>query len=165
MSKKRKPIYEEYVNHPRYGDKPIHSGNNFSKDEIEQGFWGYSKEHFFPESVVIANIEKQKYSTFPRTLYVDIKKQCIQCKRSFIFFALEQKYWYEILGFYIDADCVKCIDCRKKERMIKKMMITYENLLKKEEKTDLEISELKKNALELYQLGYIRNKHKIDKIG
>jgi hypothetical protein len=165
MSKKRKSMDKEYVNHPRYGDKPIHSGNSFSKDEIEQGFWGYSREHFFPESVIIADIEKQNYSTFPRTLYVDIKKQCIQCKRSFIFFALEQKYWYEILGFYIDTDCVKCIDCRKKEREIKKMAVAYETLLKKEEKNDFEISELKKIALELYQLGYIRNKHKVDKIG
>ena len=45
------------------------------------------------------------------------------------------------------------------------MMIGYETLLKKEEKNDFEISELKNIALELYQLGYIRNKHKVDKIG
>ena len=45
------------------------------------------------------------------------------------------------------------------------MVIAYETLLNKEEKNDFEISELKTIALKLYQLGYIRNKHKVDKIG
>lgn len=165
MPRKHKSRVKQYVNHPRYGDKPIYSGNHCSREEIEQGFWGYGREPIFPESVIIANLEKQNYATFPRKFYVDIEKQCVRCKRLFIFFAKEQQYWYEVLGFYIDADCVKCIDCRKKEHAVKKLILGYENLLKKTNKTEAELSELKHNALELFQLGYIRNKHKLDGIG
>ncbi|KHD11347.1 hypothetical protein PN36_20450 [Candidatus Thiomargarita nelsonii] len=155
---------KQYVCHPRYGDKPTISGNTFSIEQIKQAYWGYRRESFFPESAIKADIERQNYSIYPKKLYVDMERQCTQCNRQFIFFAAEQKYWYETLGFYIDADCVKCIDCRKKEQKIKKMMLDYEELLKKSNKTAKETSRLKNIALELFQLGYIRNKHKIERI-
>lgn len=165
MSKKRKSGYKPYVNHPRYGDKPIYSGNKYTLEEILSSHWQYDKEHIFSETAIPADIEKQNYSIYPRKLYVDIEKKCIQCNRWFIFYAIEQKFWYETLGFYIDADCVKCVECRKKEQEIKHLMHTYENLSKKEKRSDEETSILKNTALELYQLGYIRDKQKINKIG
>jgi NADH:ubiquinone oxidoreductase subunit F (NADH-binding) len=69
------------------------------------------------------------------------------------------------MGFYVDADCNKCIDCRKKEQSIKQLMHEYESLLKKPDRTEIETSRLKNVALELYQQGYIRNRDKVDKIG
>ena len=164
------PIAEEgkkksYVTHPRYGDKPMKSGIKYDAEEIVNAFWGYNSGFFFPESAIPANLSKQNYSIYPRKIYVDLEKKCITCNRLFIFYAKEQQYWYETLGFYIDADCVKCTDCRKKEQEIKLLMREYEELHKKENKNKEEISKLKNTALELYQLGYIRNKQKVDNIG
>ena len=34
----------------------------------------------------------------------------------FCIFAQEQKYWYEDLGLYVDADCINCFACRKEIR-------------------------------------------------
>lgn len=157
-------MYKEYVKHPRYGDKPKYSNNNYSLDEILQSHWHYDRETIFPESAIPADIGKQNYSVFPCTIYVDIEKKCRQCGRWFIFYALEQKYWYEELYFIIDADCVKCIDCRKKEQTIKLMIRDYEALVKNNNRTDTETKKLRNIALELLQLGYIRNKHNIAKI-
>jgi len=57
------------------------------------------------------------------------------------------------------------VDCRKKEQDIKQLMHKYEELVKKENRDEDETKLLKNTALELYQLGYIRDKQKIDKIG
>ncbi len=95
---------------------------------------------------------------------MDLKKLCVKCNRWFLFYAEEQRYWFETLGFYIDADCTKCIDCRKKEQSIKVMQREYEVLKKNDERTVEETRKLKNIALELYQLGYIKNKSKIDEI-
>ncbi|WP_405632352.1 zinc-ribbon domain containing protein [Pseudoalteromonas sp. Ld20] len=38
---------------------------------------------------------KQRYCIYPRNLYIDIQKQCVDCHRPFIFFAKEQQYWFE----------------------------------------------------------------------
>lgn len=81
-----------------------------------------------------------------------------------MFFALEQKYWFEVLKFYVDADCVKCIECRKKDKNVKAMLQEYELLTKNKKRTDQETSKLKNIALELFQLGYIKSRHKVDGI-
>ena len=53
MSKKRKSR-PTYVNHPRYGDQPVHSGNIFSVEEIELAYWDYDRSSFFPETDIAA---------------------------------------------------------------------------------------------------------------
>ncbi|MCK5649177.1 MAG: zinc-ribbon domain containing protein [Gammaproteobacteria bacterium] len=133
-------------------------------DEILESHWSYNKESIFPETVIKADVSRQNYSVFPRSFYVDIEKQCTQCHRWFIFYAKEQQYWYESLGFYIDSDCVKCIDCRKSEQSINTLQQEYGLLIKMTTRTKKETSRLKNIALELYQSGYIKNKHKIDNI-
>jgi hypothetical protein len=165
MGKTKAKTHREYVNHPRYGNQPMHSDFSASIEEIMAAHWSYDERSIFPDSAIKADINKQNYSVFPRTIYVDIEKQCVQCNRWFIFFAEEQKYWYETLEFYIDADCIKCIDCRKKEQSIKHMMLEYEKLVISKNRSHGETKKLKNIALELYQLGYIRDRNKIDKIG
>jgi hypothetical protein len=164
MSKKRKTIYKEYVNHPRYGDRPISSGSNFSRDEILKSWWGYDGEIIFPESAIEADVARQNYSVFPRSLYVDIEKQCMNCNRSFIFFAHEQKYWYEDLNFIIDADCVKCVECRIQEQRLRLLVKEYEVLTKNMLRSAEETVKLKELASKLHEIGYIKNKRKIGQI-
>ena len=98
---------------------------------------------------------------FPRQYYVDIEKICAQCSRWFLFYAQEQKYWYEELQFYIDADCVKCIECRKSDQAVKAMILRYEVLVKNADRNEEEKDELKNIALELFKQGYIKNVNKI----
>ena len=40
------------------------------------------------------------------THYFDAKRVCRKCERPFLFFAEEQKYWYEDLRFPLEADCL-----------------------------------------------------------
>ncbi|WHI50184.1 zinc-ribbon domain containing protein [Microbulbifer sp. MLAF003] len=81
------------------------------------------------------------------------------------FFANEQKHWFEGLGFYVDADCIKCVDCRKNDQNIKLMQKRYQILSVKKDRNAKEASELKGIALELFQLGYIKDLSKVNRIG
>ncbi|WP_444922492.1 zinc-ribbon domain-containing protein [Microbulbifer sp. CnH-101-G] len=153
-----------YVDHPRYGKSPIPSENSFSSEEIERSHWRYGNVKFFPETAILANIDKQDYAIYPRKMYVDIEEQCEVCKRPFIFFAKEQKYWFEELHFYVDAHCTRCIDCRKKDQEIKRLQTSYCELVSKGKHTSEESNKLKNIALELLQLGIIKDKSKIDRI-
>ena len=155
---------KSYVMHPRYGDRPIVSEFNIKEYDIEVAHWRLSSVNFFPETAIPANIEKQNYAIFPRRIYVDIEEQCEVCKRPFLFFALEQKYWFETLGFWIDSHCTRCMDCRLNDREIRSMQKRYQELVNKDGRTVDETKELKQFALELYMRGYIKDKNKIDKI-
>ncbi|MEM5550129.1 zinc-ribbon domain containing protein [Pseudoalteromonas neustonica] len=75
---------------------------------------------------------KQRYCIYPRNLYIDIQKQCVDCHRPFIFFAKEQQYWFEELTFWIEAHAIKCFECTKKSREINRLQITYVNLIIKD---------------------------------
>lgn len=156
---------KRFVSHPRFGDRPIPSGHKFSRDQIEESHWRYKSTKYFIETAIPADIDKQIYSTFPRSLYVDIEEQCEICGRPFLFFAQEQKHWFEELRFWVDAHCTRCVDCRKKDQDVKRMQKTYEKLESQDDRTPEETSLLKNIALELYQLGYMKNKSKIDKLG
>jgi len=153
-----------YVPHPRYGDVPMHQQRIYTDDDIRSSYWLYRSVTFFKQSAIPADISKQNYTTSPRRLYVDIEVRCVDCDRDFIFYALEQKYWYEELGFYIDADCTKCIDCRNKDKKIREQKARYEELITKKERTTTEIKELKDIAFELSKLDYLKNKSKLAQV-
>lgn len=153
-----------YVPHPRYGTHPMNNHEVHSDAEIERAYWHYSYETYFRQSAIVADVSKQNHSGFPRELYVDIEKTCTICGRAFIFFAKEQQYWYEVLGFYIDTDCVKCIECRNKEKKIKEKALRYEELIKKKNRTHRDIKDLKYVAYDLYEVGYLKNKSKLAQI-
>lgn len=155
---------KNFVNHPRYGDKPIPSGHKFSKKDIERSHWRYVTTKYFIETAIPADINKQAYAVFPRSIYVDLEEQCLECKRPFIFYAKEQKYWFEELGFWVDAHCTRCTYCRKKDQDIKGMQATYQKLVSKKDRTKDETSQLKSIALELFQLGFIKDREKINRI-
>lgn len=105
---------KKYMPHPSYGDQPMDSGVTISRADIESAHWSYKQEIYFPQSAIWANIEKQNYGYHPRRVYVDIAKRCQSCDSLFIFYAKEQQFWYEKLGFYVDSDCHHCTSCRPK---------------------------------------------------
>jgi hypothetical protein len=68
-------------------------------------------------------------TAFAVTHYYDVERVCQACKRPFIFFAEEQRYWFETLQFPLHSDCIRCPNCRKTERFLARNRATYEKLL------------------------------------
>jgi hypothetical protein len=96
-------------------------------------------------------------------LYVDIARPCRKCGRWFIFFALEQQYWFETLGFFCDADCVECQECRHDEHLLNARIDRYGALLAQPGKSAEEWSELSELGDVLWQAGYIRKPETLQK--
>ncbi len=133
--------YPFVVPNPRYGDSSIVSDEEVGLEEIRQSHWRYaysaavmpdlsirpgkesghrfSSEFIFIASAVRADVERQRHGGIPRQYYVDTLKICQDCGEHFIFFALEQRHWYEVLGFWIKSECVRCSVCRLSERRIR----------------------------------------------
>ena len=59
-----------YLNHPRYGDKPIITNTSSTIEAIENAHWRYSSLKYFPNTVILADIKKQNYAIDPRALCV-----------------------------------------------------------------------------------------------
>ncbi|WP_157640495.1 zinc-ribbon domain containing protein [Lamprocystis purpurea] len=138
--------YSGFVTHPRFGQLPRITGLN---PETEYGgdtflHWHSPKECRIPDTAILANLTKQIPATVPVTHYFDVKRQCRDCGKSFIFFAEEQRYWYEDLGFGLDSNCIRCVPCRKKQQGIAQSRKKYEDLFHIPDRTidqDIEIAE------------------------
>ena len=145
--------YAEFVEHPRYGRSPKITGLN---PEIDYGagitiHWHSPKECRIPNTAIPADIKRQIPGIFPISHYYDVIRQCRDCRRSFIFFAEEQKYWYEDLGYYIGANCVRCVPCRKLKQVISRHRKRYEELFHKLERTGEETMEMAECCLSLIE--------------
>lgn len=111
------PEYADYVDHPRYGRGPRITGLDFEEDpERLINFWIFPPESRIPNTAVLSNTELQKDATFAIPVYFDQKRMCLDCGRPFIWFAEEQKFWYEELGFYVPTDCTHCVHCRQRRK-------------------------------------------------
>ncbi|MBH0027666.1 MULTISPECIES: zinc-ribbon domain containing protein [unclassified Pseudoalteromonas] len=150
-----------YLNHPRYGNRPITTNTSVTIEEIEKGHWRYSSLKYFPNTAILADIKKQNYAIFPRTLYVDIEEQCETCSKAFIFFAQEQQYWFETLRFWVDSHCTHCFECRRHARYILTLRKRYDMLTSLANKTSSEKTQRKELANTLYCLGIIKNINKV----
>lgn len=146
--------YDQFVDHPRYGRGPRITGldpkpsdpdvhlhwNTKTHKEIKAAYEavmgpypygdinGYRSTRRIPNTAIAADLERQAPATVAVTHYFDLARECRDCKRPFIFFAEEQKHWYEELGFGLDSDCVRCVECRKREQGIARHRETYEAL-------------------------------------
>jgi len=112
--------YDGYVEHPRFGKRPHHTGLNPETDFGGDIFlhWHSPRECRIPNTAIASDLSRQTEATIPVTHYYDVKRQCRDCGKPFIFFAQEQKHWYEELKFPLEADCVRCSSCRKREQGI-----------------------------------------------
>jgi hypothetical protein len=140
-------IYESFVEHPRYGRGPIITGLNPDKAR-ESRF-----SNRIPNTAIAADLSRQTPATVPIAHYYDLKRQCRGCERSFIFFAREQKYWYEHLGFSLDSDCVRCLECRKRQQGHERNQIRYEELSHVSARSTSENLEMAECCLSLVQEG------------
>lgn len=146
--------YAGFVRHPRYGQRPRITGLNPETDYTTGKVflhWHSSEACRIPNTAIPADIARQALATVPVTHYFDVRRQCRDCNRPFIFFAEEQKYWYEELGFPLESDCVRCVDCRKKQQGLERMRERYEELFRAPERSvpqDLELAECSLSLIE-----------------
>lgn len=111
------PEYEDYVEHPLFGKGPRFTGWNPEEDPNTGAlFWIHPPESRIPWTAIRADPTRQDHAGFPYEVYFDLKRTCQDCARSFIFFAEEQRHWFEVLRFNVNADCVKCPPCRELHR-------------------------------------------------
>lgn len=154
---RRRASTAEFVPHPRYGVMPVRSGFTIPDSELRRGFWRLSRDELFPETALPADTSKQNYAVFPRAYYVDVARTCRSCTRRFIFFAREQRYWFETLRFFVDADCVLCPECRRTAHALKRRLRRYADLRAKASLTDEELYRLVDDARYLLEHGTLKN--------
>ncbi len=142
----RQDKYAQYVTHPRYGRWPRITGLNPRTDYLEGVFphWHSPVERRIANTAILANLNLQTAATVPVTHYFDVKRKCRDCLKPFIFFAEEQQYWYEELGFALESDCVRCVQCRKRQQGVGRKRERYEELFHVTDRTveqDLEMAD------------------------
>jgi hypothetical protein len=131
--KSRASRYAGFVEHPRYGKEPRLTGLDVD-DSFEGGVychWHSPPGVRVPNTAIAADVSRQARATLHVTHYFDAKRVCRKCERPFLFFAEEQKHWYEDLQFPLEADCLECPPCRKDEQRLRAIHLKYEALLKK----------------------------------
>ncbi len=128
---------------------------------MRASFWGYNGETIYPETAIPANVQKQNFSVIPRGWYVDILKKCRDCRRKFIFYAEEQRHWYEVLGFTIDADCVRCPECRKKDQTLRRRFQRFSSAIGRDDLTDDEFATLVGDTVFVWDNGLLKKRDKL----
>ena len=148
--------YRKFVEHPRYGQGPQITGLNPEIDHAAGRVflhWHSPREVRVPGTAIAADLSRQARATIAVTHYFDAKRRCADCGRPFLFFAAEQKYWYEDLGFPLDSDCVRCVPCRKKQQGLELHRQRYEELFHIRERTSEQNRDLAVSALSLIEGG------------
>lgn len=142
-----------YVDHPRYGAAPRFTGldadmdcmdvhlhyrlRTYTRPMLEAfrlGGWqipkaGADDPRLISGTAIAADLSRQTPATVPVSHYYDEERRCIDCRRLFVFFAEEQRYWYEELRFSLDADCVRCYPCRRRQQDIERTKRDYDELM------------------------------------
>lgn len=111
--------YASYVEHPLFGRAPRITGVEppiASAPGGELWTWTFPPEDRIPFTGIWARPELQKVTSFPIRCYFDQKRHCRDCGRPYIWFAEEQRHWFEALGFYLGTDCVRCVHCRQRRK-------------------------------------------------
>ena len=120
------------------------------------------KATIYPQSVLAGDATKQNYSLYPRAYYVDTLKECGTCGRPFIFFAKEQRFWFETLRFYVDANCALCPVCRRNSQDLRRRLRRYSDLFTKKTLTQKDLISLVDDGGVLLASGVLRD---LDRLG
>ena len=146
--------YDSYVEHPRFGRSPRLTGLNPQTDlKTGNPFLHWNATERVANTAVEADLSRQSRATVPITHYYDVKRVCRECGRPFIFFAEEQKFWYEELGLPLEADCVRCVPCRRAQRGIAMKRERYEELFHDPDRTADQNLEMAECCLSLIEAG------------
>lgn len=145
--------YASFVEHPRFGQAPRRTGLDVANtpDGTVYCHWHSPVGVRVPGTAIAADVARQRPATIPVTHYYDAKRACRKCSRPFLFFAEEQKHWYEALGFPLEADCLECPPCRKDERKLRALHRQYDALVARADRSATDTLELVRCALPLVE--------------
>lgn len=154
-----KSKYDDFVEHPRYGRAPRITGLNPQTDlATGHPYLHWNATARIPNTAVEADLSRQSRATVAITHYYDVERTCRDCRRPFIFFALEQKHWYEELGLPLEADCVRCVPCRKRQHGIAAQRERYEELFHVENRSPDEDLEMADCCVALIEAGVFHHR-------
>lgn len=182
----KQPNYSAYVYHPRYGRSPrykgldpdrndrnvnVHANTGIMSDAIIAHLrktWGewpppwFAAERPVPVrgTAVEADTSRQVFCPVPVTHYYDLDVVCVGCQRHFLFFAEEQKFWYEELQFDLGSIAVRCCECRKQERWLANQKKQYEALCHVSPRTLEQTFEIADCCLTLLEQGIFHPRQK-----
>lgn len=158
--KPRATEYAHFVEHPRYGKAPRLTGFDVtdSPDGKVYCHWHSPPGVRVANTAIAADISRQAPATLHVTHYFDSIRACRTCERPFLFFAEEQKHWYEDLAFPLEADCLECPSCRKTEQRLRALHRKYDALFAKAIRTEDETLELAECALLLIDAAIFSRK-------
>jgi len=145
--------YSDFVEHPRFGRGPRFTGVRPGKVPLGYRQTTYISENMIDGTAVEADLKRQSFSPVPVLYYFDLNRECVECGRPFIFFAEEQKHWYETLAFVLDSDCVRCIDCRHRQHHLAWRRRRYEELFHHDDRTVNENIEMAECSMDLIESG------------
>jgi hypothetical protein len=133
-----------YADHPRYGRRPRFTGLDVADTPDGRVYchWHSPRDVRVPGTAVAADPSRQGKATLPVTHYFDAKRVCRRCSQPFLFFAEEQKHWYEELRFPLEADCLDCAACRSDEHRLQAARRRYEALRTQATRTQAETLDL-----------------------
>jgi hypothetical protein len=180
MTRKKKDAYRNYVEHPRFGRGPRITGLNpglfsvgvflgrhaITEEELNllMQIWtgklnrrklvdlAEIESPRIANTAILADVSKQSAS-IRCSHYFDLDLVCEDCGRRFLFFAQEQRYWFEDLGFYSGAQCLRCIECRKRVQRTVQLLKDYDQLLHMEARTTAQNLALAELYLTLMEAG------------
>jgi len=130
--------------------------SRLSNDEIRARTWQMSGA-IVPGTALIADATRQRYSWYPRVLYADVLKYCATCARPFLFYAKEQRFWFETLQLPVDVDCRHCAPCRKHLHRVKACLARYATALHAPRLDAKDMKMFVDDALFLFEQGRLRN--------
>lgn len=120
----------EYVLHPRYGHAPRLTARKYDDSHSS---WSREKGiPFIPGTAVQVTPSRQHslgWGLYNVLFYVDEVRKCRSCRRNYLFFAGEQRFWYEVLGIPMDIHPVRCPLCRRADRQIRRIQREYMELV------------------------------------
>lgn len=174
--------FADYVEHPRFGRSPrftsvvqspdspyaylFQAGRVLTERETQrlshinrQIRIAGDRPCLIPGTAIVANPLRQKKATIPATHYFDLDKVCRSCQKRFLFFAEEQKHWYEELGFPLDAVAVNCPVCRKRLQQLSRVRNRYEELFHLQQKSVEQNLELATCRMTLIEQGIFPQRH------
>ncbi|MDA0832710.1 MAG: zinc-ribbon domain containing protein [Planctomycetota bacterium] len=157
---------ENVVPHPRYGKWIRTSDSKVDVDAINRTR-RFERGEVFMETAIPADVTRQKPSVFQRVVYFDVLKICRTCGRDFIFYAEEQRFWYEELMFYLWSSAVDCCECRQDAQQLRKRnerFTQFSNAMASELLDDDSLVQFVEDAIFFWQERILIKRQKLNRI-
>lgn len=153
--------FADFVPHPRFGTGPRYTDLNPTQPFPHTSIPWNSRdsELRIVGTAIAADPSRQVSRPVQRTHYFDIIRTCRDCQRQFLFFAEEQKFWYEDLQFAPESEAIRCCECRAKKRKHPSPQARYSVLAGLKSRTLDESEEMLTLLLELIEQGRFSSKH------